>query len=103
MVCSKCGSAETREARRLEFSDLVERVAGRSAYRCRKCGIRFYGALDPRRTFVARMRRKWRSRRERERAMKSIKSSGGQVLLYGFGFAIFLALLWRLLAERSDE
>jgi preprotein translocase subunit SecG len=46
MTCPKCGSLDIRVSHSSSWSDALQRVIGRMAFRCRKCRLRFYSSFN---------------------------------------------------------
>jgi hypothetical protein len=49
MTCPACGSEDTRSSKRFRLGDVLQRLRGRGAFRCRQCQKRFYSTVlsDP--------------------------------------------------------
>lgn len=44
MICPQCGSSEIRSSKSTRVQDVIERVRGRDAFRCRQCRNRFFAS-----------------------------------------------------------
>ena len=93
MQCPKCNKADVRPSKRIHLMDLPQRLRGLSGYRCRGCGSRFYGQLDPKATWIARAFRAFHSHRERERIILRFRYYGVQMFVFGCGLVLFIVFL----------
>ena len=94
MICPGCGSTEVRPSRRSRWGDLIPRMHGQQAYRCKKCRIRFQGAAGAagsRGGFFQWRRRHGSSRGSRRRALRLVQAV--IFLLMLFVFYLFLRYL----------
>lgn len=89
MKCPSCKSLNVRGSDRVLFTDLIRRLRGESAYRCRNCRHRFHGPRDPKDTGAINWQHFSFSSRYRDQA----RSAGRQVALFAFGLALFFAML----------
>jgi hypothetical protein len=46
MLCPQCGSSDILTSRRKQWGDLIHRVRGKGAFRCRKCRLRFFATAS---------------------------------------------------------
>jgi hypothetical protein len=46
MICPECGSADVRVSKSSRMSDVLKRLRGNDAFRCRDCRKRFYGPMS---------------------------------------------------------
>ena len=83
MKCPNCKSLNVRASDRFIFTDLIERLRGQSAYRCRNCRVRFYAATGPDSKPLASLSGLWNEGMQHSRT----------VALCGLALALFLGLL----------
>jgi hypothetical protein len=109
MNCPECGSEEIRISRHAHAKDMLYRICGREAYRCRECRHRFYGKMSPALEAAAYDRssksHRWPfwlgSSRQRRRFRRAV----GYFAIFALAFLIFWFFLRFITTERgpSDE
>jgi len=102
MTCPRCGSEDIRSSHRTQWTDWFHRARHQSAWRCRKCRLRFHAHAEP----GADPPRHARKRRERKRGSKAlqrliVQAIIGVILL--FVFYVFLRYLTREPSANSDS
>ncbi len=109
MNCPECGSADVRISRHAHAMDVVQRLLGRRAFRCRECRLRFYALKSEASKLEA--SRRW-SRfhrrptwRENHEGQSHLRRTLGLLAIFVLAFIIFLIFLRYLATERnpSDE
>ncbi len=108
MNCPECGSADIRVSRHWHAMDVVERLLGRRACRCRECHQRFYArksralqaaASDQKDRFQRRS--SWHASSQQSRKQRRL----GLLAVLALAFIVFLIFLLYLTTEQnqSDE
>ena len=101
MICPKCGAERAHRSHRSGIKDRVMRLFEMIPYRCKSCSARFYAyrageqsskmrSGEERRIMELRRRIKWkRSRRE--------------LVVYGLGALLLLAVIYTVLQQRVSS
>lgn len=102
MTCPGCGSSEIRASHSANWSDVLKRVGGREAFRCRKCRLRFFA-----RKFAAPAAKQESSASSRRaaplvstRTKKRLARRMVAVVIFAAALVIFLFFLRYITTER---
>lgn len=88
MQCPSCKSLNVRGSDRILLTDLIRRLRGQSAYRCRNCRHRFHGRRGPGEGVI-----NWQHFSISSRYRDQFRSAGRQLALFALGLALFFAML----------
>ena len=98
MTCPKCGSTRIRASKRATWKDALQRIQGRTAFRCQNCHNRFFEAgieptgLKPKGSAVKLIR----TRTKKKLAKKLVVFS-----IFAVAFIVFWLFLRYLTTDRA--
>jgi len=104
MICPLCGSADTRASKSSRWGDVLKRLRGKGAFRCRGCGKRFY-ASEPYasglKQTVKSIRNQQSSRRLRSRSRRHLVRNLVVTSIFAIAFVMFWVFMRYLIAQAS--
>ena len=98
MICPKCNENRAHRSRRSGFQDWVASLAFRIPYRCRACKERSY--INPHGAGGLRFRSAEERRVIKMRRGLKVKKLKRELIAYGIGSLILLAILYYVFQQR---
>ena len=99
MTCPVCGAPDVRLSQHTSLRDSYYALLNKSAWRCRKCRIRFYAPSAP-----GEARKRFSIRKQRRNTRRRLGvNTGFAVLLGAAALLIFLLFLRYLTSESRSE
>jgi hypothetical protein len=106
MTCPKCGSSDTRTSKSPRWIDVLQRVLGRKAFRCRTCRKRFFALPSSPLTLkpAEKPSRGHQSRRIlTTRARNRLKRTITLAAIFALAFVLFLIFLRFIMADKDHN
>lgn len=102
LICPKCKTDQAHRSHRRGFKEHLAGLFGMRAYRCRGCGHRFLRyryAVEPPEPRAASKEREVQATRNAIRWKRKRR----ELLVYGFGLALFVVFLYYITRERGPS